>query len=244
MALSHSPSIVTNGLILNLDAGNPRSYPRGGTTWNDLSGNNNNATLINGPIYNNANQGGIILDGNGDYISVTENANMKPQILTAEIAIKINSTANTTTFAPITQQYVMFRQNSRAGNFEGYQIVYSESTQSYYCTATPSTGTPQYSVGAPGNTSPIGKTSFVCAVFNSTTMSIYIDGVFMGSGIKANGIDYNNNHTLKIGRSVPTGNTYDAHANGTVYSVKLYNRALSASEIAQNFNALRGRFGV
>lgn len=243
MALSHSPSIVTNGLILNLDAGNPRSYPRGGTIWNDLSGNNNHGTLINGPIYNNANQGGIILDGNGDYISVTENANMKPQILTAEIVVKINSTANTTSVAPNTIQYVMFRQNSRSGNFEGYQILYSESTQAYNCGATPSTGI-QYGVSAPNNTSPIGKTSFVCAVFDSTTISMYIDGVFMASGIKASGLDYNNNHTLKIGRTVATGNSWDAHANGTVYSVKLYNRALSASEIAQNYNALRGRFGV
>jgi hypothetical protein len=53
MALSHSPSIVTDGLVLCLDAGNPKSYPGSGTTWTDLSGNGNNGTLVNGVGYSN-----------------------------------------------------------------------------------------------------------------------------------------------------------------------------------------------
>ena len=62
-------NIVTNGLVLNLDAANPRSYPPAynGTTWFDLSGNSNNGTLTNGPTYNTGSGGSIVFDGVDDY---------------------------------------------------------------------------------------------------------------------------------------------------------------------------------
>jgi hypothetical protein len=62
MALSHSPKIITDGLVLCLDAGNPKSYPGSGTTWTDLSGNGNNGSLENGVGYN-----GGFFNGN-DYV--------------------------------------------------------------------------------------------------------------------------------------------------------------------------------
>jgi hypothetical protein len=67
MALSHSPSIVTDGLVLCLDAGNPKSYPGSGTTWTDLSGNGNNGTLVNGVGYSGDNLGSLSFDGVNDY---------------------------------------------------------------------------------------------------------------------------------------------------------------------------------
>ena len=60
------PSIITNGLILNLDATDPASYPGTGTTWSDLSGGGHNVTLINGPSYNSANGGYLQFDGIND----------------------------------------------------------------------------------------------------------------------------------------------------------------------------------
>ena len=68
--LSHSPMIVTDGLVLCLDAGNVRSYPRSGTSWNDLSGNSNNGTLINGPTFSSNNGGSIVFDAVNDYVNV------------------------------------------------------------------------------------------------------------------------------------------------------------------------------
>lgn len=53
----YMPDIVRSGLVLNLDAAEPASYPGTGTTWYDLSGNGNNGTLVNGPTYNSANGG-------------------------------------------------------------------------------------------------------------------------------------------------------------------------------------------
>ena len=61
MGLSHSPNIVTDGLVLCLDAANPRSYPGSGTSWLDLSGQGNNGTL-NGPTFSNDNSGFLVFD--------------------------------------------------------------------------------------------------------------------------------------------------------------------------------------
>jgi hypothetical protein len=68
VALSHSPRIVTENLVLCLDAGNPKSYPGSGTTWTDLSGRGNNGTLINGVGYSGDNLGSLVFDGVNDYI--------------------------------------------------------------------------------------------------------------------------------------------------------------------------------
>lgn len=66
MALAHNPKIVTDGLVLCLDAANPKSYPGSGTVWSDLSGNGNNGTLVNGVGYNSNNGGYLTFDGSND----------------------------------------------------------------------------------------------------------------------------------------------------------------------------------
>ena len=71
MAFGNGPSIVTNGLVLSLDAADRNSYPGSGTTWRDLSGRDNNGTLINGPTFDSANGGNIVCDGINDYILQT-----------------------------------------------------------------------------------------------------------------------------------------------------------------------------
>jgi hypothetical protein len=68
MTLTHSPKLVTDGLVLCLDAANPKSYPGSGTTWTDLSGNGNNGTLVNGVGYNSSNGGSLSFDGVDDYV--------------------------------------------------------------------------------------------------------------------------------------------------------------------------------
>jgi hypothetical protein len=67
------PNIVTDGLVLYLDAANQKSYPGTGTTWNDLSGNGNNGTLVNGPTFNSDNNGSIVFDGVDDYVNFGDN---------------------------------------------------------------------------------------------------------------------------------------------------------------------------
>ena len=70
MSFNNGPTIVTNGLVLALDAGDRNSYPGTGTTWRDLSGNNNNGTLTNGPTFNTGSLGSIVFDGVDDYVLI------------------------------------------------------------------------------------------------------------------------------------------------------------------------------
>src|SRR6056300_758964 len=70
MAFAHSPKIVTDGLVLALDAGNPKSYPGSGTVWRGKSGNGNNGTLTNGPTFSSDNGGAIVFDGADDTVSI------------------------------------------------------------------------------------------------------------------------------------------------------------------------------
>jgi hypothetical protein len=72
MAYFHSPTIVTNGLVLCLDSANTESYPGSGTTWTDLSGNGNNGTLVNGPVFDGENLGSISFDGVNDSVQITK----------------------------------------------------------------------------------------------------------------------------------------------------------------------------
>ncbi len=72
MSVYGGPDIVTNGLVLHLDAANSKSYLGSGTTWNDLSGNGNNATLTNGPSFSNSNRGSIVFDGTNDYAELNK----------------------------------------------------------------------------------------------------------------------------------------------------------------------------
>jgi len=68
MGTSYNANIVTDSLVLCLDAANPRSYPGSGTTWYDLSGNGHNGTLVNGVGFNSGERGSMIFDGTNDYI--------------------------------------------------------------------------------------------------------------------------------------------------------------------------------
>ena len=86
----NGPNIVTSGLVLSLDAANTKSYPGSGTTWFDISGNNNHFTLFNSPTYNSL--GYFELDGTNDYIRSTNTLDLSiSNAVTVEIVLKVNS---------------------------------------------------------------------------------------------------------------------------------------------------------
>jgi len=68
MGAAAGPDIVEDGLVLCLDAANPKSYPGSGNTWTDLRGNGNDGTLVNGVGYDSANNGSMVFDGVDDSI--------------------------------------------------------------------------------------------------------------------------------------------------------------------------------
>ena len=98
MSIFYNPRIVTDGLVLALDAGNTKSYPGSGTTWTDLSGRGNTGTLTNGPTYSSANGGSIVFDGTNDHVTMSGNNISGLSAETTDFSIciwvKYNSTAS------------------------------------------------------------------------------------------------------------------------------------------------------
>ena len=124
--MSHifGPNIVTNGLVLYLDAGNTKSYSGSGTTWTDLSGNGNNGTLTNGPAYDSANLGGILFDGNNDYITVPDNSSLTSFTnMTLEILVKYN----------VNNKNQVFVQKWNYGSGNGYGLEIYNGNILAYC---------------------------------------------------------------------------------------------------------------
>ena len=222
--LAHSPKIVTDGLVLCLDAGNTKSYPGSGTTWTDLSGNGNNGTLVNGVGYNSANGGSLSFDGTNDYITVS---NVQPNTNNFTISVWIYKNNNTS------NDYVWdFGANggtlSAGTDISGYGFRYYNGTLG--------AGSNMYTQGTIPN---INEWYEVTITRNSGTSTMYVNGQSITS---SSGDTHNiSSTTLYIGRyGGGTGYEHD----GRMSNFKIYNKALTASEIQQNFNALRGRFSI
>jgi len=220
MGIAYNPRIVTDGLVLALDAGNTKSYLGSGATWTDLSGQGNNGTLVNGVGYNSINGGSLSFDGVDNAIDIGN----------------INPTSGATFNAWI---YINGANTNYGGIFNRW--------------------------GPGGNSLWIGTLQN-----QSSTIQVYFNGVLVHNitslslntwmlltvthtGTNAtsyiNGIQTNTNSASLVSSTGTTSIGYDINrANypfkGSIAQVSIYNRALAASEIQQNFNALRGRFGL
>jgi hypothetical protein len=218
-------TIVQQGLVLNLDAGNIYSYAGAGTVWYDVSGTGNNGTLTNGPTYTSDNSGGILFDGSDDYVNVTYNAStisFPSNNATICVWFKVSTTGDGIG--------VLVTQRSSSGS--GFQ-TYMYSTRLY----ADGGGT----AGVSSNTViSNGTISFGCIVYDRTNslLKLYINGIF------DNQVSYTGNiqdtYPIRLGN----GAFGDGPFPGTIYMAQIYNRTLSAAEVLQNYNATKGRFGL
>jgi hypothetical protein len=221
--LAHSPSIITNGLSLCLDAANSKSYSGSGTTWTDLSGNGNNGTLVNGVGYNSGNLGSLVFDGSNDYVSFTSNPPLTNQI---SVDVWVNLTATT----PNGNGWILGREGS-------YRLTYASSSFQWVC-ATVNNG--WYTAGTPvgANLTTTNSIINVVGTYDGSNNRIYVNGILIstGSAISGNILTTGNYYLVRS----DAGNIDYGKLN--MYSHKLYNRALTASEIQQNYNALKSRY--
>jgi len=228
VALAHSPKIVTDGLVLCLDAGNTKSYPGSGTDWSDLSGNGNNGSLTNGPTYSSDDGGSIVFDGSDDHVTFTSNPSLTDQI-TIEVWVKLNSTS-------ATNGWICGRERS-------YRLLYASNSFGWVCATDNNdwytTGT---FIGA-GSVAPHTNTYQVVVTYDGSNNKIYVNGTLRNTASSISGNIKDVNNPYYIMRDGANVGDID-YGKGNLYSHKLYNRALTASEVAQNYNALRGRFGI
>jgi hypothetical protein len=223
------PEIVEDGLVLALDAGNTKSYPGSGTTWTDLSGNGNNGTLTNGPTYSSSNGGSIVFDGSNDYVS----------------------TNYTATFQDFTLCGFVKADNPNGKTWEDIIDSY-DLDSSDWCRITLYQGKPSLEIDANSSRSSVTSSTIATAdqwyhivgVRSGTTGYLYINGILnKQNSVTGNVISADTDSQFFIGNiSRPT--SLSEGWNGNIAQVSIYNRALTASEIQQNFNATRSRFGI
>ena len=239
MALTHSPRIITDGLVLCLDAANTKSYPRSGTTWSDISNNGNNGTMTNmdGTNFNSGNGGYLTFDGTNEYTSVTISNFFTSftQQITMEAWIYVPTAA---TWTNGNRGNIVAR-----GNFDGAHGLWRTTTDNQVSFYGRQTSTPiefSESVGS------IARDAWyqLVGIWNGGPI-LYINGSLAQSkSITFTTGGTENDVPFEIGRNTAAGGAAGNWFNGNVAGVKIYNRALNDGEVTQNFNALRGRFGI
>jgi hypothetical protein len=216
MALVHNTnSIVTSGLVLALDAANIKSYSGpGAASWRDLSGNGNNGTLVNTPTYVSANSGSIAFNGSSQYVNLGT-----PSISVGKITV--NAWVRILT-GSIYQHIV-------DSSSESWHLAILNDNRPYFWNGS------SYHTAAPILT--VGQWYMITGV-QGTTLDMYINGV-LGQSIASNINVTTNNVVIAAYQTSPT-----RYLNGNISQASIYNRALSAAEITQNYNALKSRYGL
>lgn len=209
--------IVTSGLTLYLDAGNINSYPGSGTTWTDLSGNGNTATLYNGVTFTNEY---MQLDGTDDYIRGSSGITTGSRVpVTLQMWANFNTITGTRWWLAVIGQY---------GGGALHCIGTSQTATGF--------GTWNGNQVAP-NLISIGEWINVAVTYDGTTITSYVNAAnpLTNTSTTMNFTSSNLTIGLKL--------TGEANYNGKISIVKTYNRALTAAEVLQNYNATRDRYG-
>ena len=222
-----------NGLVLALDAGNSKSYPTTGTTWTDLSGRGNTGTLVNGVGYNSGNLGSLVFDGSNDYVDCGAATQIDSSLtgLTVSVWYKVganrteiiaeNGTSFTTNTFYLAQENDSNLSFAVANSSEQYQRIF---------------GTSSYTIGNWYN--------FVGVWSSGSSLLAYVNGQDTSQSLLS---PFGNLTSVRSGNSNlfiarrPGGSLY---MTGNISQVSIYNRALTAAEISQNYNALKGRFSI
>jgi hypothetical protein len=234
-------NIVKNGLILDMDAAKRDSYPGTGTAWNDISGFQYNGTLTNGPTFNSANGGSIVFDGTNDYVITTLNQTPSLNItstITLESWIKSTAIANASHGDGIFSKGTSSDSNS--GVYETVLINISGINYPFFRMRIGSS-TPTYS---PTNIPiTLNQPYHIVSTYNGSTLRIFVNGVESGTGLSASGNIEANTQQLAIGvRYLSLSVATDSYFSGNIFLNRIYNRALSAAEVLQNYNATKGRY--
>jgi hypothetical protein len=230
--------IITNGLVLNLDASRKSSYPNTGTTWTDISGNGNNGTLTNGVGYTASNGGAMTFDGVNDRISL-QNQNISSTgnwtisswfNLSALSTIDIDqSLYSQYILLPGNGRFILLLRNNGTTTINKFELFLGSG--SGYSN--------QNIVGT--TTAQINTVYNLVAIRNGSVFSLYLNGNLEAS-VNLSSINVSILQTTPEIGGINNGNF--GWFNGKIYNTLVYNRSLSTSEITQNFNATKSRFGL
>lgn len=224
MGISYNTSTVRDGLVLHLDAANRKSYPGTGTAWNDLSGNGNNGTLVNGVGYNSANSGHFLQDNIDDYIDTNYTAP------TSNFTVSMWAKRTSSTY------WSVLWANEVWTSQLGYVAMLTSSSNLYFGKS---------GVVVPASTIPNSAiwNYYTFSVDASANFMIYHNAVLLRN--YAGTISSSIPKTIKIGtRHGNSGVGFSDTKFGGFGIFSIYDRVLTSVEIQQNFASTRGRYGI
>jgi hypothetical protein len=230
-------SIITDGLILNYDFGSAETYPGTGTLAQNLVGTGLTGTLTNGPVYSTNSGGSIYLDGANDYIGVNNNSALQPANLTLELWFKLNVVLSSQPTA-----YPLLLDKYNLPTLTGYRLLFEKGVDELQFTMFDSVQDNKVAITGAGAKLSTNWNS-VYGTFDGTSTKIYLNGVLQQTLSRVFSISYNN-EDLYLGAFYETILGFQHYINAYLGNVRIYNRALSDAEIAQNFNATRNKYGL
>jgi hypothetical protein len=240
--MKFGPKIVTDGLVLALDAANPNSYPGSGTAWNDLTPNKNNGTLVNGPTFNDVNGGFFSFDGVNEY-SYIDNSSLTYNRSNFSVETWVKPTGNHSNF-----EVGAFSKWNTGGGTDNEFLL------GFWNTNGPSplwftVQSPQNSGGFNGRGAFNVESNFnyivnqwyhLVGTFDgpNSTLKLYVDGVLVDTNTT-----FNDTQVKTVTTNYYIG-AFEVRLSilASISKCALYNKTLSATEVLQNYNALKDRF--
>jgi hypothetical protein len=234
----YGPQIVRNGLILALDAADKNSYPGSGATWTDLSGNGYNGTLTNSPTFSNSNGGSIIFDGTNDYTSTSLDLSWNnTNSVSISMWIKTGNLSQSKGFLGTGNFEWQFRQGQYAGANSDLVFVYWDNSGNHTNGSIPSMS------GFFDDTN--WKHLTMTWNNSNSTILFYKNGTQIFSQVYGNpSANRVSSELMQIGGNVYSWDGVGAYWNGSFSNIQTYNRTLSATEVLQNYNVTKTRFGL
>lgn len=237
MAVYSGPKIANNGLVLHLDAANPKSYPGSGTIWNDLTINKRQISS-SGLTYN-TNQGGALnMPTGGELLTIvptTEQANiLASQDFSIETVVK-----STNVVYPRSRHPLYVNDTVTAATTKGWSAGHASTATQIEIRACDgvnlANGYIQHSVQEATTYHRV----FTISRASGLLTTYYVNGVQIGQ-VNAPSVT----GTIYSSGNIVFGNVWGWRFIGDIYLIKVYNRVLSLAEIQQNYEALRGRYGI
>jgi hypothetical protein len=219
--------MVTDGLVLALNAADKNSYPGSGNTWFDVSGNNNHITLTNGPTFSSNNGGCIAFDGVDDFGTINSNASLT----ISQPTLLIVCTKGVSSSSVLSKGGV--------GTYWNYGLIVNGSTTNF------SARNHLNDTISPTFSSTNSTFNIYGMVWNGSTIKFFRDGIYGGDNANSYSPLTNNSLFLRIGCSWDQLNSINKEFfQGQIASIYIYNRALTDNEMISNQNNLKSRFGL